>query len=86
MAELSGWYFSNDPNLSGATSALTHQINWYNTNTLANGYKMTNIIGRKLYYNLSAIKDELYKVAIDQNYSNNSGGSGYLNDILDVAR
>jgi hypothetical protein len=47
---------------------------------------MTNIIGRKLYYNLSAIKDELYKVAIDQNYSNNSGGSGYLNDILDVAR
>ncbi len=85
MSNLSGWYFSNDFNLSGNTSALTPEINWYNTNTIANGYKMTNIISRKLYYNSLAIKNELYKTSINENNANNSGGSGYLNDILNVA-
>lgn len=85
MAELSGWYFSNDSYLSGNTSALTPTINWYNTNSLANGFKMTNAIGRKLYYNLLNTKNELYKMAVSELYSNNSGGSGYLDDIFYVA-
>lgn len=85
MANLSGWYFSNLANLSGNKEALTPEINWYNTNTIANGYKMTNLISRKLDYNISNIKNELYKTAINENNANNSGGSGYLNDILNVA-
>lgn len=85
MANLSGWYASNDSYLSGDTSALTPTINWYNTNSIANGFKMTNAIGRKLYYNLVNIKDELYKISTNESNANNSGGSGYLNDILFVA-